>query len=91
VAVGVLALVLVASSLRDWRDLAPVYRPVSVSLGVAAAVALVLGRLAPAPWLQILLLTLLLGAVWLNGILIWFAFTHPEAAPPAAHHPVRPE
>jgi hypothetical protein len=81
VGVGVLALVLVATSLADWRDLAPVYRPVSVALGVAAVVALVLGWLAPPPWLQILLLTLVLGVVWLYGILTWFSFTHPDGAP----------
>jgi low temperature requirement protein LtrA len=80
VAVGALALVLVATSLADWRDLSPVYRPVSVALGMAAVVALVLGWLAPPPWLQILLLTLVLGAVWLYGILTWFSFTHPEGA-----------
>lgn len=78
VAVGVLALVLVATSLANWQDLAPVYRPVSVALGVAAVVALLLGWLAPPPWLQITLLTLVLGAVWLYGILTWFSFTHRE-------------
>ncbi len=81
VAVGVLALVLVATSLADWRDLAPVYRPVSVALGVAAVVALLLGWLDPPPWLQILLLTLVLGAVWLYGILTWFAVTGRHGAP----------
>ena len=81
VAVGVLALVLVATSLAGWRDLSPVYRPVSVALGVAAVVALLLGWLAPSPWLQILLLTLLLGAVWLYGILTWFAFTDHHGTP----------
>jgi low temperature requirement protein LtrA len=78
VAVGVLALVLVATSLADWRDRAPVYRPVSVALAVAAVVALLLGWLAPPPWLQIMLLTLVLGLVWLYGILTWFSFTQRE-------------
>ncbi len=81
VAVGVLALVLVATSLADWRELPGVYRPVAVALAVAAVVALVLGWLAPPPWLQILLLTLVLGLVWLFGILTWFARTQPPASP----------
>ncbi|QGN57477.1 low temperature requirement protein A [Nostocoides sp. HKS02] len=90
VAVGVLALVVVATSLADWRELAPVYRSASTALVAAAAVALLIGGLAPPPWLHILLLTLVLGAAWLFGILTWFAFTHPDGAPPTeAGHGIR--
>ena len=81
VAVGILALVLIATALADWRDLAPVYRPVSVALVTAAAAALVIGWLAPASWLHILLLTLVLGAVWLFGMITWFSYTHPAGPP----------
>lgn len=49
VATGALALVLVASSLADWRDLVTVYRPVSVALGLAAVLAVMIGWIAPAP------------------------------------------
>lgn len=80
VAAGALALVLVASSLADWRDLSAAYRPVSAALGIAAVVALVIGWIAPPPWLQILLLTVVLGIVWLYGILTWFGVTHPDEA-----------
>ncbi|TWP35579.1 low temperature requirement protein A [Leekyejoonella antrihumi] len=82
VAAGVLALVLISTSLDDWVDLAPIYRPVSLALGAAVLAALLLGWVAPAPWLQILALTGMLGAVWLYGILTWFAFTHLDAEPP---------
>ncbi|MBG6059028.1 low temperature requirement protein LtrA [Cryobacterium sp. MP_M5] len=74
VAVGALALVLVATSLANWQSKAPVYRPVAAALVTAAAVALVLGWLAPPPWLHILLLMLTLGAVWIFGSLTWFAY-----------------
>jgi low temperature requirement protein LtrA len=83
VAVGILALVVIATALADWKELAPVYRSVSVALVVAAAIALLIGWLAPAPWLHILLLTLVLGAVWLFGMLSWFAYTHPAGPSPA--------
>ncbi|MEO7588369.1 MAG: low temperature requirement protein A [Arachnia sp.] len=76
VAVGILALILISTSLADWQQLAPVYRPVSVALGAAAAASLLLGWLDPPPWLHIVLLTLVLGAVWLFGMLHWFSFTH---------------
>lgn len=82
VAVGVLALVLIATSLADWQELAPVYRPVSVALGMAAGVALLLGWLAPRPWLHTVLLTLVLGAVWVFGILTWYSFTHRDSSLP---------
>ena len=74
------------------KDLAPIYWPVSVALGVAAVLALLLGLLAPPPWAQILALTTVLGAVWLFGILTGFAYTHPESThpgrtPPTDAHP----
>jgi hypothetical protein len=80
VAVRLLALVLIATSLVDWRDLAPVYRPVSFALAAAALVVIVLGWPAPPPWLHILVLILVLSAVWSFGILTWFAFTNPDQA-----------
>jgi low temperature requirement protein LtrA len=76
VAVGVLALVVIATALADWRALAAVYRPVSAALGGVAVLAVLVGRVAPPPWLQIVLLILLLGLVWLYGMLTWFAVTH---------------
>ncbi len=79
VAIGVLALILIASTLADWQDLAAVYRPVSIALVLAALVSLLLGWLAPAPWLHILLLILVLGAVWVFGMVTWFHVTRQDA------------
>jgi hypothetical protein len=80
VAAGVLALILIATALRDWQDLAAVYRPVSLALILAALASLVLGWLAPTPWLHIILLILVLGAVWAFGMVTWFSVTHQDTA-----------
>jgi low temperature requirement protein LtrA len=80
VATGVLALILIATALTDWEDLAAVYRPVSTALVLAALASLLLGWLAPAPWLHILLLILVLGAVWAFGMVTWFSVTHKDTA-----------
>lgn len=80
VAAGVLSLILIATALADWQDLTAVYRPVSTALILAALVSLLLGWLAPTPWLHILLLILVLGAVWAFGMVTWFSVTHKDTA-----------
>ena len=75
---SILALILIATALTDWQDLAAVYRPVSIALVLGALVSLVLGWLAPTPWLHILLLILVLGAVWAFGMVTWFSVTHQD-------------
>lgn len=82
VSIGILALVLIATALADWRPLGAIYRPVSVALLLAAAVVILLGVSAPPPWVQILLLILVLGVVWLYGILIWFSVVRPRRPDP---------
>ena len=86
VAVGVLALILIATTLADWTELGAVYRPVSVGLVLAALASLLLGWLAPAPWLHILLLILVLGAVWAFGMVTWFHVTRPATTSGAEAH-----
>lgn len=66
---------MIATSLEDWVALASVYRPVGAALGGAAVVAVMIGWVGPPPWLQIVLLVLLLTIVWLYGIVTWFAIT----------------
>ena len=69
VAVGLLALIVIMSVLHDAARLPHVYRPVSIALVAAAAVALVVGWLRPTPWVLALLLVTALSAVWFFAII----------------------
>lgn len=87
VVVGLGALVLTMSSLDDWVRLARVYHPVAWSIAVAAAVALVVGWLRPAPWLLAAILVAELMAVWFFAIFRWLKTTGPDEPIPALHRP----
>lgn len=64
VALGLLALILTERSLEDAVRLEVVYRPLAAVLAVGAAVALLAGWLAPAPWLLAALLVAILTVLW---------------------------
>ena len=64
VATGLLALVLTERALEDAIRLDVVYRPLGAVLAVGAAIALLAGWLAPAPWLLAALLVAILTALW---------------------------
>jgi hypothetical protein len=55
-------------SLVDAMRLAAIYRPLSVALAIGAIAALLVGWLAPAPWLLALLLIGILTALWLFAV-----------------------
>ena len=65
VALGLLSLVLIASTLADFRRLPGVYRPVAGAMVVGAIAALAVGWLQPAAWLLALLLGAILSVLWL--------------------------
>jgi hypothetical protein len=67
VAVAVVALIQVMSTLEEAGRVPQLYRPVMGALGVVAVVALVAAWWAPAPWLLALVLVGVLSVVW------WFA------------------
>lgn len=85
VAVGLLALVMVMSSLQDWTRLRHVYRPLSYALGLAALVSLGIGWLRPAPWLLAALVVAVLIVCWNFAILRWLAIADPSEPIPALH------
>jgi len=65
VAVGLGGIAIAALALDDARRLPAVYRPLIVAIAVGATAALVVGWLAPAPWLLALLLDAILTVLWL--------------------------
>ena len=65
VAVGLLALVMIERVIADASRLPSVYRPVGVATGLAAAAALGVAIIAPAPWLLAGLLVAILVMLWL--------------------------
>ena len=64
VAIGLLALILTERALEDAIRLEDVYRPLAPALVLGAAVAMLAGWLAPAPWLLATLLVVILTALW---------------------------
>jgi low temperature requirement protein LtrA len=63
-AIGLVALVLTERSLEDAVRLESVYRPLGFVLAVGAAISLLAGWLAPAPWILAALLVAVLTALW---------------------------
>jgi low temperature requirement protein LtrA len=64
VAIGLLALVLTERSLEDAERLVDVYRHLGVVLAGGAAIALLAGLAAPAPWLLAALMVAILTLLW---------------------------
>jgi len=64
VGLGLLSLVLIASTLADFRRLPGVYRPVAGAMVAGAIAALAVGWLRPAAWVLALLLCVILSVLW---------------------------
>jgi low temperature requirement protein LtrA len=64
VAIGLLSLIVTERSLEDAVRLVDVYRPLGAVLVAGAAVALLAGWLAPAPWVLATLLVAVLTVLW---------------------------
>ena len=84
IALGLCSIVITMKSLEDWDRFPTLYRPVAAATFAAAAVALVLGWLRPAPWLLAMLMLAMLVAVWIFANYRWLQLDDPEAALPEA-------
>ncbi|MFF2515196.1 low temperature requirement protein A [Streptomyces sp. NPDC058086] len=75
-AVVLCATMLLAASLRVWREERGLYRPLARTCLVVAAVCLALGAARPAPLVLGLALVLLFGVPW--GLAVAYRLTHEE-------------
>ena len=80
VAVVLVTQVVIARVLADSERLPAVYRSLSIGMGVAAAAALVIGWVRPAPWILALVLGLILLVLWFVAVVV---FIRARAWPPA--------
>lgn len=82
VALALVALATVTTSLSDAERVPQVFGPLRWALFIAALMALIFGWLRPAPWVLALGLWALLSAVWVFAILRWVKYTDPEERVP---------
>jgi low temperature requirement protein LtrA len=82
VAGGLVALVLVMRTLRDYDRFRSVYQPLSGTLLIAAGAGLLAGWWAPAPWLLGAALVVTLVAVWIFAVDRWLRLDDPGAMKP---------
>ena len=71
VAVALLGLVAIMTTLGDFERLASIYRPLTQGMVVAAVAALAVAWWGPAPWLLALLMVMILSVVWWLAVDRW--------------------
>jgi low temperature requirement protein LtrA len=87
VAVAMISVIAAAWSLEVFDQLAAVYRRLATVIAAAAAASLVVGYLAPAPWLLAALLGTILTVTWIVTVRLFIA-AHawpPQALQPGQH------
>ena len=84
VAVALLSLVGAMRTLSDFERLPSIYRPLIPAMVVAAGASLLVGWWRPQPWILVLALVLILGAVWLVAVDRWLRLDDPSIARPNA-------
>jgi low temperature requirement protein LtrA len=82
VALALIALALVTTSLSDSHRIPQVFRPLRWAMALAAFVALGLGWVSPRPWILALGLWAVLSMLWFYAILRWVKYTDPDERVP---------
>lgn len=82
IALGLITLVMVMTTLVNWERFPTIYQPTAWSLVLAAGLSLLVGWWQPVPWLMLLLLVLVLSATWFNSAIRWAHLDDPESALP---------
>ena len=83
VALGLVANVVIMTSLSDYDRVREVYGPVTVAMLGAVVLTLAVGAIAPAPWLLALSLVVILSAVWIFAVDRLLRMDDPERALPS--------
>ncbi len=84
VALGLLATIVIMTSLADYDRVGEIYGPLTVAMLGAIVLTLAIGAISPAPWLLALSLVVILSAVWIFAADRWLRMDDPEKALPPA-------
>ncbi len=79
VALGLMALILIMRTLRDFQRLSAIYRPLSWIMVLASALAILIAYLTPTPWLLAVCLVVVLLGVWIFAVSRWMRLNEAEA------------
>ncbi len=79
VTVGLMALILIIRTLRDFPRLSAIYQPLAWIMVLASALAVLLAYLAPPPWLFALSLVVILAGVWAFAVSRWMRLGDTES------------
>lgn len=82
VSFGLVWLVLVMRTLKDYERVPELFNPTAGTLLAAASVVVFVGWWQPAPWLMLLAILLVLSATWFTAAYRWMHLDDPEAALP---------
>jgi len=79
VALGLMALIPIMRTLRDFQRLSAIYRPLSWIMVLASALAILIAYLTPTPWLLAVGLVVVLLGVWIFAVSRWMRLNEAEA------------
>jgi low temperature requirement protein LtrA len=84
VAVALVALLAIMTTLSDFERLASIYRPLTRGMAAAAVAAMLIGWWRPSPWLLALSMVVILSLVWWLAVDRWLRLDDLDDVRPGA-------